>query len=274
MGFLNKVFHKKQEKKQLLTQVQVDDLLARMNPANITDPVNLEVLGPLSMAEREEFSRRSKTVTMYIGEEVAGLQSAEEAAVMAAMPADFEIHQLNGLNIGCGDRIVSEYLIPVDIMREGGGITGEHAVHTRRALLALPDRLPFRASSLDFIVALHMLEHVGDPVTVIHHFLDVIKPGGGIGIVVPDWRYTWDARHDRAALGHKWNCTPELVQKLYHDHWQQRCTLEHLDSYPYKMSFDFVLRKHGDFEPFDINSAGPQKSGWQLAEEGSFLHLD
>ncbi len=40
------------------------------------------------------------------------------------------------------------------------------------------------------------------------------------------------------------------------------------------MSFDFVLRKHGTFEVFDITAYGPQKSGKQLADEGSFLHLD
>lgn len=273
MGFLGKLFEKR-EAGCLLKQSQVDDLYARMNPANICDPVNLKVLGDLSMEEREEFALRTNTVVMYVGGEVAGIQAAEEKAALAAMPKGFEIHQLNGLNIGCGGRTISDYLLPIDIMREGGGISGEHNQHTKHALLSMPDALPFRENSVDFIVALHMLEHVGDPVSVIHHFLDVLKPGGGIGIVVPDWRYTWDARFDHSELGHKWNCTSALVEKLYDENWKDRCVLEQCNTYPYKMSFDFVLRKNGTFEVFDIAAYGPQKSGKQLADEGIFIHLD
>jgi len=274
MNLLNKLFGEKLKKQPLLSQAQVDDLYARMNPGNICDPINIEVLGGLSKVEREEFALRSNTVVMYVGDEVAGIQLAEEQAALAAMPKGYELHQLNGLNVGCGGRIVHEALMPVDIMRKGGGISGEHAEHTTNALLSFPDNLPFRDNSIDFIIALHMLEHVGDPVTVINHFLDVIKPGGGVGIVVPDWRYTWDARHDASQLGHKWNCTPALVQKLYEENWQSRCNLEYLASYSYKLSFDFVLRKHGKFEPFDLAQGESQKSGKQLADEGVFLHLD
>ncbi|UTW56165.1 methyltransferase domain-containing protein [Kordiimonas sp. SCSIO 12610] len=281
MNFLKRIFAQDTEAHAdapskdgfLLSQERVDALRAAMNAANICDPINLEVLGDLSMEEREEFAFRTGTLALYVGsEEVGELQASEEQAALKAMPKGYGLDQLNGINVGCGGRIVDEQITPIDIMRCPMGASGEHAEHTPRALLALPDALPFRENSLDFIIALHMLEHVGNPHEVIRYFLSLLKPGGGIGIVVPDWRYTWDARHDVAEFGHKWNCTPALVQSLYDEHWADLCDLEALDTYRHKMSFDFVLRKHGDFTPFDVTKAPRQKSGKELSDEGAFLH--
>ena len=49
-------------------------------------------------------------------------------------------------------------------------------------ILGWADNLPFADESLDFIVSLHNLEHLANPVNAINHYLDLIKPGGGIGI--------------------------------------------------------------------------------------------
>lgn len=258
----------------IFSQKQIDDLYKSIKPRHITSPVSVEVLGKLTMLEREEFSLRTGTMALYLGPEVQELQKAEETSALNAMPKGYPIEQLNGINVGCGDRIINDYLIPVDIMRGKTGATGEHHAHTKRAILGRPNALPFKSESLDFIIALHMLEHVPNPTEVIKHFLDLVKPGGGIGIVIPDWRYTWDARHDVSSFGHKWNGTPALVKQLYHDHWFDLCDLEALDSYPHKLSFDFVLRKPGTFKLFDLSSDPEPKSGNILYKEGSFLHSD
>jgi SAM-dependent methyltransferase len=149
---------------------------------------------------------------------------------------------------------------------------GSHHALTENALLALSDDLPFKEESLDYIVALHMLEHIGDPIGLIKYWVRLLKPGGGIGIVVPDWRYTWDARGDDNPLGHKWNPTPDLVRTLYRDHWSAETDLESLDTYPYRISFDFVLRKHGDFVPFKVPPVDSLQSGLARQQAGTFLH--
>lgn len=277
MNIIKSIFAKDDEKQQpskfLLTWDQIQVMRDAMNAADICDPINVEVLGGLSMIEREEFALRTGTFVLYLGaEEVATLQTSEEQAALRAMPKGFELNQLNGINVGCGGRIVDERIVPVDIMRGQTGASGEHNAHTPRAVLAMPEALPFQESSLDFIIALHMLEHVGNPHEVIRYFLSLIKPGGGIGIVVPDWRYTWDARHDASEFGHKWNCTPSLVQELHHKYWADLCDLESLDTYAHKMSFDFVLRKHGVFKAFDLSDAPKQLSGKDLSDAGHFLH--
>jgi hypothetical protein len=117
-----------------------------------------------------------------------------------------------------------------------------------------------------------MLEHVEDPGLTVAYWLDILKPGGGIGIVVPDWRYNWDARNDASTFGHKWNPTPALIRQLYAKYWSMHADLEALDTYPYRLSFDLVLRKHGSFKPFRLPSPDSMRSGRQRKDDGVFLH--
>ena len=235
-----------------LTDHEIAELKSQLNLADAADAHNVSVLKHLSREEREEFALRAGVCVLYFGEEVAEVQHTEEQAALRAMPPGFLDHQLNGLNIGSGDRAISPFLLPVDIMRlpPAVSVPGAHHAFLPSALLSLADDLPFRDNSIDYIVALHMLEHVSNPAEVISSWLRIIKPGGGIGIVVPDWRYTWDARGDNDVLGHKWNSTPEVVKSMYDKYWSHESTLETLATYSYRISFDFVLRKPGTFVPF------------------------
>lgn len=258
----------------LLTDSEVARLQSQLNAANITDPQNVALLQHLTMQQRDEFAVRSGTRVLYIGqEEVEPARRAEETAALKAAPTS-DYSRLNGLNIGAGDRAILPTLIPVDISKGvTDGTSGAHHAFLPHSILALPDNLPFRDSSMDFIVSLHMLEHVPNPVEVVLHWLDIIKPGGGIGVVVPDWRFNWDARTDGATLGHKWNSTPELVAEMYARHWSHAATLEHIRTLPFGLSFDFVLRKHGTFQPFVAPDETTLQSGFQLAQSGRMVGL-
>jgi SAM-dependent methyltransferase len=256
-----------------LSPKQIKDLRSLVNVNQISDPQNVRVLGHLTRIDREQFARETGTMVLYFGEEVPEVMRIEEAAALKAAPRGHDLSLLQGLNMGSGNRTISPYLLPIDIMRhqEHGSESGEHGALHSGAFLALSDDLPFKPNSVDYIVALHMLEHVEDPVEVVLHWLAVIKPGGGIGVVVPDWRYTWDARHDDSSYGHKWNATPDLVRLLYAEHWSNVAELEHIDTYDHKISFDFVLRKPGEFKPFAPPRLVSMKSGKQRNEMGLFL---
>ncbi len=255
-----------------MNYTEYECFIRSLEPGGLASARNVELLSKLSLVEREVFALKSKTMVLYVGDEVAEVIKAEEDAALSAMPAGHSIEQLNGLNIGCGDRLISEYLLPIDIMRHQPSelVGGEHSAFTKNAFLARPDNLPFKDESIDFIVSLHLLEHLENPIHTVHHWLDLIKPGGGVGVVVPDWRYTWDSRSDDSPFGHRWNPTPQLISNWYQLHWEKRCYLEKLQSYRFKLSFNFVLRKHGVFKAFSPTDS-IVKSGHQRFLDGTFL---
>jgi SAM-dependent methyltransferase len=253
--------------------IDLDELVTQLDGSNVLSEPMLAHLRCFTLTEREEIAQRSGTIVVYFDGEVTAVRTAEEEAVLRAMPPGFAMKDLNGLNIGCGDRLVDPSLIAVDIARESLLTQGGHRTATGNALLAKCDNLPFAADSIDFIVALHMLEHVEDPVGVLLHWLDKLKPGGGIGLILPDWRYSWDSRTDESAYGHKWNAEPDLVRLLWENHLAEYCELERMQTYPYKLSFDVILRKPGMFTPFTLPIDESAESGAARHRRGAFLSL-
>lgn len=241
---------------------------------NLGEPATQAILRRLSLADREAVALATGTMVQYYGEEVAAVRAAEETAALKAMPPGYAIEQLNGVNVGCGERLIHSALLGVDA-HKGTWALGRRnpaPITSLAHLRGWAGSLPFRPESIDFIVALHVLEHEPDPVATVRHWLEVVKPGGGVGIIVPDWRYTWDARCDRHPWSHRWNPTPSLLQSLHARHWADAATLEQIDTYPFKLSFDVVLRKHGEFVGFDEQAMERQPTGYQLHCRNTFLH--
>jgi SAM-dependent methyltransferase len=57
-------------------------------------------------------------------------------------------------------------------------------------------------SSLDFVIANHMIEHCQNPIATIEQHLRVLKPGGILYMAVPDMRYTFDRDRPVTSLEH------------------------------------------------------------------------
>jgi len=244
-----------------------------VNRENLHEPATQQMLRRLAVEEREAVALASGTMTQYFGDEVAAARAAEETAALRAMPPGHPLEQLNGLTVGAGLRSMHAGLLGVDPQRSTSALGGRRprSSGTRSHVRGWAGSLPFRPESIDFIVAVHVLEHEPDPVAIVRHWLDVLKPGGGVGIVVPDWRYTRNARGDRHPWGHRWNPTPALLRSLHARHWAHAATLEHIDTYRFKLSFDVVLRKHGTFVPFDERAFDNRPTGHDLYCRGAFL---
>jgi SAM-dependent methyltransferase len=60
----------------------------------------------------------------------------------------------------------------------------------------------FTDTSLDFVIANHMLEHVEDPIAAIQHQLRVLRPGGVLYLTLPDARQSFDAPRKRTTTEH------------------------------------------------------------------------
>jgi len=249
-----------------------EELLKRhLNFSNIVAAENMTMMSRFTAKSREEFALKTRSLVLYTPDEAGIIKRLEEEAALQAVPRGYDVKQLNGVNIGCGDRRISEYLTPVDIMREGQDVSGAHHAFLKEAILANPEDLPFKPESLDYIVALHMLEHIANPVEILIYWGTVLKPGGGIGLVLPDYQYTWNAAGDDSKFGHKWNTSAKIFQKLYEKHLSDHFIIERIDTLPHKISFDVVLRKPGSFTPFSISDATSRFSGAELARTGSIV---
>ena len=58
------------------------------------------------------------------------------------------------------------------------------------------------SSSLDFVIANHMIEHCHNPIGTIENWLRVLKVGGILFMAVPDKRYTFDRNRSLTSLEH------------------------------------------------------------------------
>lgn len=57
-------------------------------------------------------------------------------------------------------------------------------------------------SSVDFVIANHMIEHCQNPIASMRNYLRVVKPGGTIYLAIPDKRYTFDRDRPVTPLEH------------------------------------------------------------------------
>ncbi len=254
-----------------MTEEDEQYLREKLNFSFMADAENIRIMSQFTPESREAFALKTNSLVLYPPAEAIAIMKQEEEAALRAAPSGYALMVLNGINIGCGDRRISEHLTPVDIMREDKGSSGAHHAFLKDAILANPEDLPFKQESLDYIVALHMLEHVSNPVEVLLHWETVLKPGGGIGLILPDYRYTWNAAGDNSQFGHKWNSCADVFIRLFEQSLSGCFDLERIDSLPRKISFDVVLRKKGTFVPFSISNATSMKSGAELAASGEMV---
>lgn len=219
---------------------------------------------------REQIAFRTKTRVNYSREESSALIAEANAALLRAAPNGYKVEQLNGINVGAGSRWISPHITPVDVTRRH--FNPHKNPKSRSCLLSGATPLPFRDSSLDFIISSHSLEHIANPIPVVRYWIRLLKPGGGIGIILPDYRYTWDARHDRSKWGHKWNPCPELLRLVYERFWSDGTVLEEIDTLSFRMAFNLVIRKAGEFRPFDMDAEIVEGlSGHALAQAGKMI---
>jgi glycosyltransferase involved in cell wall biosynthesis len=92
------------------------------------------------------------------------------------------------LDLGCGDNKTFKNAIGVDIIPKGEIVQqlsgNSKSVADVEADVSKP--LPFEDSSVDVVVARHILEHIIDPISAIKNWIKVVKKGGVMIICVPN----------------------------------------------------------------------------------------
>lgn len=95
------------------------------------------------------------------------------------------------LDLGCGGRKIHPKAIGVDIRPAGEMGVGYNSNIASDGEVAcdVVDLKPFADKSVDAILAKHLLEHIVRPIPALKEWSRVLKDGGRLVIVVPDWRY-------------------------------------------------------------------------------------
>lgn len=81
------------------------------------------------------------------------------------------------------------------------------------------------SSSLDFVIANHVIEHCHNPIGTIENWLRVLKPDGILFMAVPDKRYTFDRQRPLTDLEHlinDYNEGPEWSKYSHYEDWLRR----------------------------------------------------
>ena len=205
----------------------------------------------LTISERELISWLTGTPPFYYGPEADSVREVEATAALRALPPGVPASRLNVIDIGAGGRAVNKHFLPVEPHRVEQLQLPTDQKPYGVPLLGWAENLPFAQSSLDAILSLHNLEHLENPVNFLLDALDVLKPGGGVGIIIPNVFFCWDPAGDDHAWGHRWATDPVSMCKLYHTFLEPYADLEHIATYNERISFDFVLRKKREHMVFD-----------------------
>ena len=235
---------------------EIRDTLKQVGLAILEDKKMAAKLRKLPVEALQRLSFDTRIPTIYFDSAATMHAEDEESAALRAAPMK-DLTKLNGINVGYEGRLVKG-TIPV------GKNNG------RNSMQAWADHLPFANNSVDFIISLHSLEHVANPPEVINHYLDILRPGGGIGIILPNVDYIWPSHEDGSVWGHRWASRPETVCAMHEVFWKDRANLERLATLKNKNSFDVVLRKHGLFYPHEDDAIPTDPTGKELYKAGMF----
>ena len=124
----------------------------------------------------------------------------------------FPLCQGRGIDVGCGYRKTHPAAIGVDWIAKGesglaGNVTGRPSAADVRA--SGDDLNMFVDDSLDYVVSRHNLEHYRTPEKTLREWIRVLKPGGFMGIIVPD-----SANSATAEETHYYNFTEENFKSM------------------------------------------------------------
>lgn len=95
------------------------------------------------------------------------------------------------LDLGCGGKKFHPKSVGVDIRPNGTMGVGYNSIIASSGEITadVSNLKEIKDKSVDGILAKHLLEHILDPIKTLKEWGRVIKDGGKLVIIVPDWRY-------------------------------------------------------------------------------------
>lgn len=107
------------------------------------------------------------------------------------------------------------------------------------------DLSPIADNSIDFIASSHTIEHLVNPLLALKEWVRVLKPGGTMYSVIPNYRNTFDHKREPTSLEH---LVEDLREGNTSSDWFHIC--EFLRNYDCEKDFVFKGDKDKHFEEF------------------------
>jgi SAM-dependent methyltransferase len=127
----------------------------------------------------------------------------------------YPLCQGRGIDVGCGHRKTHPDAIGVDLVAKGESpaTDGDGTdLKSQADIVSSGDDLNvFENESLDYVVQRHNLEHYQDPIKALQEWIRVLKPGGILGMVVPDDEVVDTIRMDKT---HKHAFTQSSLRRI------------------------------------------------------------
>ena len=128
----------------------------------------------------------------------------------------YPLCQGRGIDVGCGHRKTHPDAIGVDLAAKGEKLTTANNVFNKNSQADIvcsgDDLTVFEDESLDYVVQRHNLEHYQDPLKALQEWIRVLRPGGILGMVVPDDEVCDTLRLDKT---HKHVFTRSSLQRIF-----------------------------------------------------------
>ena len=127
----------------------------------------------------------------------------------------YPLCQGKGIDVGCGHRKTHPDAIGVDLVAKGELPTddcNDLNLRSQADVVCSGDDLNvFEDESLDYVVQRHNLEHYQDPIKALQEWIRVLRPGGVLGMVVPDDEAVDTIKMDKT---HKHTFTRSSLQRI------------------------------------------------------------
>jgi SAM-dependent methyltransferase len=214
--------------------------------------LSLSILGLPGSANTDWFAASqinpNQTIQAIVGTHLCNEDHPERHAL-------FPICHGKGLDVGCGSNKTHPGAIGVDLTPKGqkGAAGGQKDEVSQSDIVASGDNLyMFEDQSFDYIVQRHNLEHYQDPIKALQEWYRLLKPGGILGMVIPDDRNCDTIKLDPT---HKHVFTPSSLQRILS--LMGGFEITYMASLLYHWSFICVVRKIGTYstQSFDYLAA-------------------
>jgi glycosyltransferase involved in cell wall biosynthesis/SAM-dependent methyltransferase len=148
--------------------------------------------------------------------------------------------QGRGIDVGCGSYKTHPDALGIDLIPFGklGQVGSISDRPSQAGVVASGDGLPLADASLDYVMARHNLEHYNDPILALSEWQRVLKPGGVLGIILPDERFQDSIQLDPT---HKHVFTPGSLKRILD--LMNGFDIVYLDKLLYRWSFICVAQK-------------------------------